>query len=75
MTIDEKGMAHTADRKLEIARAIHDIGVDEYGLPPEALIFDVLTFTDHDRPGGAGADAAIETLEGIRLVKRELRAC
>src|SRR3712207_8989746 len=44
MTIDEQGMAHTAERKLEIARRIHQIAVGEHGLPPDRLIFDVLTF-------------------------------
>ena len=44
LTIDEVGMARTAERKLEIARRIHDIAVQEYGLRPEDLIFDALTF-------------------------------
>ena len=38
-------MAKTRERKLEVARNIHDIVVDEYGLAPEDLIFDALTFT------------------------------
>jgi 5-methyltetrahydrofolate--homocysteine methyltransferase len=71
LTIDEEGMAKTAQRKLEIARRIHDIVCGEYGLEPDALIFDDLTFTL------ATGDAefrrsAIETIEGIRLIKREL---
>ena len=45
LTIDEVGMAKTAERKLEVAQRIHDIGCDEYGLDPELLIFDALTFT------------------------------
>src|SRR5206468_10592846 len=44
MTIDEQGMAHTADRKVEIARRIHALTCDEHGLQPVKLIFDVLTF-------------------------------
>jgi 5-methyltetrahydrofolate--homocysteine methyltransferase len=71
LTIDEQGMAKTAQRKLEIARRIHDIVCGEYGLEPGALIFDDLTFTL------ATGDAefrrsAIETIDGIRLIKREL---
>ncbi|MCI0436647.1 MAG: homocysteine S-methyltransferase family protein [Gemmatimonadetes bacterium] len=71
LTIDEQGMAKTADRKLEIARRIHDIVTIEYGLEPEALIFDDLTFTL------ATGDAefrrsGIETIEGIRRTKAEL---
>ncbi|HJR66458.1 MAG TPA: methionine synthase [Gemmatimonadaceae bacterium] len=71
LTIDEIGMAKTRQRKLEIARKIHDIAVDEYGLSPEDLIFDALTFTL--ATGDAEwIDSATETIEGIRLIKREL---
>ncbi len=71
LTIDEIGMAKTRQRKLEIARKIHDIAVDEYGLAPEDLIFDALTFTL--ATGDAEwIDSATETIEGIRLIKREL---
>ena len=71
LTIDETGMAKTAQRKLEVARRIHDIVVGEYGLPPGALIFDALTFTL--ATGDAEyVDSAVETIEGIRLIKREL---
>ena len=46
LTIDEAGMAKTARaRSCAVARRIHDICVDEYGLAPEDLIFDALTFT------------------------------
>ena len=44
MTIDEVGMARTADRKAEVCRRIFDICVGEYGLAPDSLIFDVITF-------------------------------
>src|SRR5207245_4382650 len=71
MTIDEEGMAHTADRKVEIARRIHALTCEEHGLPPETLIFDVLTF-----PVTTGQedlrDDAHQTIEGIRQVKSEL---
>ncbi|TMQ70122.1 MAG: methionine synthase, partial [Candidatus Eisenbacteria bacterium] len=71
LTIDEQGMAKTAARKLEVARRIHDIVTHEFGLAPEMLIFDALTFTL------ATGDAeflrsGIETIEGIRAIKREL---
>ncbi|MBX6364976.1 MAG: homocysteine S-methyltransferase family protein [Gemmatimonadetes bacterium] len=71
LTIDEEGMAKTAERKLAVARRIHDIATGEYGLAPEDLIFDALTFTL------ATGDAefrrsAIETIEGIRRIKAEL---
>jgi len=71
LTIDETGMAKTAQRKLEIAKRIRDIVVDEYGIPDGALIFDDLTFTL--ATGDAEyIDSAVETIEGIRLIKREL---
>jgi 5-methyltetrahydrofolate--homocysteine methyltransferase len=71
LTIDEKGMAKTADRKLEIARIIYDLAVNRYGMKPHDLIFDTLTFTL-----GSGEEefrrAGIETIEGIRRIKLEL---
>jgi 5-methyltetrahydrofolate--homocysteine methyltransferase len=71
LTIDEQGMAKTARRKLEVARRIHEIVTRDYGLAPEMLIFDTLTFTlatgdaEFQRSG-------IETIEGIRAIKKEL---
>jgi 5-methyltetrahydrofolate--homocysteine methyltransferase len=71
LTIDEIGMAKTRDRKLEIAKKIHDIVVHEYGLAPGDLVFDALTFTL--ATGDAEwIESAKETIEGIRLIKREL---
>ncbi len=71
LTIDEVGMAKTAERKLEIARRIYGIVCGEYGLPPGALIFDDLTFTL--ATGEAEfLDSAVATIDGIRLIKREL---
>ena len=71
LTIDAVGMAKTRERKLEVARAIYDIVVGEYGLAPEDLIYDALTFTL--ATGDAEwIDSAHETIEGIRLIKREL---
>jgi 5-methyltetrahydrofolate--homocysteine methyltransferase len=71
LTIDEQGMARTADRKVEVARKIHDIATLEFGLRPDALIFDALTFTL--ATGDAeSANTAVETLEGIKRIKSEL---
>ncbi len=71
LTIDETGMAKTRDEKLRVAREIRDIVVNEYGMAPEDIIFDALTFTlatgDQE-----WIDSAVETIEGIRLIKREL---
>lgn len=67
LTIDEDGMAKTAEKKLAIATRIHDLAVNKYGVKPENIIFDTLTFTL-----GSGDEefrkAGIETLEAIRLI-------
>ena len=71
LTIDEVGMAKTAERKLEVAQRITQLCCEEHGLDREALIFDCLTFTlttgdEEWKP------SAIETIEGIRRVKTEI---
>ena len=71
LTIDETGMAKTAERKLEVATRITELCCDEHGFDREALIFDCLTFTlttgdDEWKP------SAVETIEGIRRLKAEL---
>jgi 5-methyltetrahydrofolate--homocysteine methyltransferase len=71
LTIDEVGMARTAERKLEVARKIHDIAVNEYGIRPDAIIFDALTFTLATGDPET-ANTAVETLEGIRRIKAAL---
>jgi 5-methyltetrahydrofolate--homocysteine methyltransferase len=71
LTIDESGMAKTAERKAAVAQRIYDIAVGEYGIPAGALIFDALTFTL--ATGEAEfLDSAMETIEGIRAIKRDL---
>ena len=71
LTIDERGMAATADEKLAVARRLRDRAVERHGLRPEDLLFDPLTFTL-----GAGDEklrrSALETLEAIRRIKAEL---
>ena len=71
LTIDEQGMAKTAARKLEIARRIHAMAVDEFGLKPGDLVFDDLTFT-LATGDPEFSQSAIETLEGLREIKRSL---
>ncbi len=71
LTIDENGMAKTAARKLEVARRIHSLAVEKFGLRPQDLVFDALTFTlatgdpEYSR-------SALDTFEGIRLIKTNL---
>ena len=71
LTIDEKGMAKTADAKLAIARRIYELVVKKYKMKPHDIIFDTLTFTL-----GSGDEefrrAGMETIEAIRLIKKEL---
>ncbi len=69
MTIDEKGMAQTAERKAEIARRLVDVA-GEYGVPPDAIVFDALTFT-LATGGEEYRHSAVETLEGISRIKAE----
>ncbi len=71
LTIDEVGMAKTAERKVEIAQRIEEIACDDHGFDRELLIFDLLTFTlttgdEEWRP------SAVETIEGIRRLKKEV---
>lgn len=71
LAIDEKGMAKSREEKMKIAARIYDLATREYGIRPEDLFFDMLTFTL-----GSGSEefrnAAIETLESIRWIKKEL---
>ena len=64
-------MAKTREKKLEVAKRIYDIAVNEHGLKPEDLVYDALTFTlatgDEEF-----INSAIETIEGIRLIKQNL---
>ena len=71
LTIDEQGMAKTADAKVAIARRIHDLVVGGYGMKPRDLIFDTLTFTLASGDEGFRR-AAIESIEAIRRIKTEL---
>ncbi len=71
LTIDEVGMAKTRERKLEVAQRLTQLCCEEHGLDPEVLIFDCLTFTlttgdEEWRP------SAVETIEGIRLIKTQI---
>lgn len=73
-TIDEQGMAQTAARKVEVAERMVGLLEERCGLRPEDLVIDPLTF-----PVGTGdpqyLGSAVQTLEGIRLLKRRLPEC
>ena len=51
LTIDEDGMALTAQKKVAVARRIFELATEKYGLRPQDLIFDPLIL-DFDRSGG-----------------------
>jgi len=71
LTIDEDGMALTAEKKTAIAKRIYDLAVNNYGIRPVDLIFDALTL-----PISTGQEeyrtAGIETLNAIKKIKQEL---
>ncbi len=74
LTIDEKGMAKTAERKLEIAQRLHKIAVQDHGLRSCDLVIDALTFTLATGTPEY-TDSAVQTLEGIRRIKQNLPEC
>jgi len=71
LTIDEDGMALTAEKKTAIAKRIFDLATKKYGLDPTDLIFDALTL-----PISTGQEeyrtAGMETLKGVEQIKKEL---
>jgi len=71
LTIDEEGMALTAEKKTAIAKRIYDLAVNKYGIRPVDLIFDALTL-----PISTGQEeyrtAGIETLNAIKQIKHDL---
>src|SRR5438067_7545124 len=71
LTIDEDGMALTAEKKTAIAHRIFDLAVNKYGIRPVDIIFDALTL-----PISTGQEeyrtAGIETLKAIERIKKEL---
>ncbi len=72
LTIDEEGMALTAERKVAIAKRIYQLATEKYGIRPVDLIFDALTL-----PISTGQEeyrtAGIETLNAIKKIKQELQ--
>jgi 5-methyltetrahydrofolate--homocysteine methyltransferase len=72
--IDEdpvQAQAFTRERKLEIADRSYHLLTEKYGIRPESIIFDSLVFPcatgDENYIGGA-----VETIEGIRLIKQRI---
>lgn len=72
-TIDEEGMARTAEKKFAIAERAYKAALD-YGIPPYEIFFDPLalpisTGIEEDRVNGR------ETIAAIRRIRAELPGC
>lgn len=72
-TIDEEGMARTAEKKFAIAQRAYRQAL-EYGIPAHELFFDTLalpisTGIEEDRGNGAA------TIEATRRIREELPGC
>jgi 5-methyltetrahydrofolate--homocysteine methyltransferase len=72
-TIDEDGMARTAEKKFQIAQRAYRQAV-EYGIAPTEIFFDTLalpisTGIQEDRENGKA------TIESIRRIRQELPGC
>ncbi|PYV41658.1 MAG: methionine synthase [Acidobacteria bacterium] len=74
LTIDEEGMALTAEKKIAIAKRIYRILTEDYGVPPRDILFDALTL-----PISTGQEeyrsAGVETLNAVKGIKEELPEC
>jgi len=72
--IDEKGMAVPSQRKLEVAQRSHDLLTRQYGVKSEDIYFDPLVF-----PCATGdpqyVGSAVQTIEGVRLIKEHFPQC
>jgi len=70
----EQAQAFTRERKLEIARRGHGLLTGKYGVPEEDIVFDPLVF-----PAASGDESyiggALETIEGLKLIKNAFPAC
>ena len=72
-TIDEDGMARTAEKKFAIAQRAYRAAI-EYGIPAYEIFFDTLalpisTGIEEDRANGKA------TIESIRRIRQELPGC
>ncbi len=74
LVIDEEGQARDVEWKVRVAHRIAELARESYGLGPEDLIFDALTFPlstgDDDLRGDAMA-----TMDAITRIKAEIPGC
>ncbi|MEW9698837.1 methionine synthase [Paenibacillus sp. SI8] len=71
--IDERGQAVSREAKIEVATRSYELLTQKYGMNPEDIIFDPNMF-----PVGSGdpqyIGSAVETIEGIRMIKEKYPA-
>ncbi|MDQ0875370.1 5-methyltetrahydrofolate--homocysteine methyltransferase [Paenibacillus sp. V4I3] len=71
--IDERGQAVSREAKIEVATRSYELLTEKYGMNPEDIIFDPNMF-----PVGSGdpqyIGSAVETIEGIKLIKAKYPA-
>jgi 5-methyltetrahydrofolate--homocysteine methyltransferase len=71
--IDERGQAVSREAKIEVATRSYELLTQKYGMNPEDIIFDPNMF-----PVGSGdpqyIGSAVETIEGIKLIKEKFPA-
>ncbi|MFC5448261.1 methionine synthase [Paenibacillus aestuarii] len=71
--IDERGQAVSREAKMEVATRSYELLTGKYGMNPEDIIFDPNMF-----PIGSGdpqyIGSAVETIEGIRMIKEKYPA-
>ncbi|WP_261300980.1 methionine synthase [Paenibacillus andongensis] len=71
--IDERGQAVSREAKIEVATRAYELLTEKYGMKPEDIIFDPNMF-----PVGSGdpqyIGSAVETIEGIKLIKAKYPA-
>jgi 5-methyltetrahydrofolate--homocysteine methyltransferase len=71
LTIEESGQPHDVEGKLRVAHRLYNSAVNDYGMAPEDLFFDALTF-----PLSTGQEEyrkdGINTIEAIRQIKAEM---
>jgi 5-methyltetrahydrofolate--homocysteine methyltransferase len=71
LLIDEEGQARDVEWKMRVAHRIHDLATQRYGIPPEDLVFDALTFPLSTGDEDLRRDG-MNTIEAIRRIKAEL---
>ncbi|MFB9330450.1 methionine synthase [Paenibacillus aurantiacus] len=68
--IDERGQAVSREAKMEVATRSYELLTGKYGMAPDDIIFDPNMF-----PVGSGdpqyIGSAVETIEGIRMIKEK----